>query len=52
MLLELVLGAITGAFLLHRKDLVAESYKNKHKNTWELEFNSSSGAVLLLFLLH
>lgn len=33
-LLELLeLEAIIGAFLFHRKDLMAESYENKQKNT-------------------
>lgn len=38
--LELVLGAIVCAFLLHRKDLVAESYENEHRNIQRLEFNN------------
>ena len=40
--LELVLGAIICAFLLCRKDLVAQSYENEHKNTQRLEFNNCS----------
>lgn len=43
--LELVLGAVTCAFLLHRKDLVSESYENEHKNTQSLEFNNCSTTI-------
>lgn len=43
--LQLVLGVIICAFVLHRKDLIAESYENEHKNTQRLEFNNCSTAM-------